>query len=69
MSINAGALAAAEANGQRFAEAKGAKSLAELRAMSWQKIVEPVQSANGGGGQGLQFFTDCGGLRLTGFGH
>ena len=35
-------LAEAEADGQKFAEAKGAKSLAELRAMSWQKLIEPV---------------------------
>jgi para-nitrobenzyl esterase len=49
---NTGALAAAEANGQRFADAKGAKSVAELRALSWQKIVEPVQSADAGRGGG-----------------
>lgn len=37
-------LADAEQNGVRFAEAKGAKNLADLRAMSWQKIIEPVQA-------------------------
>jgi carboxylesterase type B len=34
-------LAAAERNGVKFAESKGAHSLAELRAMSWQKLIEP----------------------------
>lgn len=33
-------LAAAEDAGKRFAEQKGAHSLAELRAMSWQKLIE-----------------------------
>lgn len=33
-------LAAAESDGVRFAESKGAHSLAELRAMSWQKLIE-----------------------------
>jgi para-nitrobenzyl esterase len=35
-------LADAEAGGLTFAAAKGASSLAELRAMSWQKIQEPL---------------------------
>jgi len=39
-------LAAAEAEGQKFAEAKGAHSLAELRGLSWQKILEPIPGAN-----------------------
>lgn len=34
-------LANAEKEGERFAESKGAHSLAELRAMSWQKLIEP----------------------------
>lgn len=34
-------LAAAEGDGVKFAESKGAHSLAELRAMSWQKLIEP----------------------------
>lgn len=38
-------LAQAEAAGQTFANAKGAKSLADLRAMSWQKLTEPLPSA------------------------
>ena len=36
------ALAEAEAGGAKFAEAKGAHSLADLRAMPWQKVVEAV---------------------------
>lgn len=40
-------LAQAEAEGQKFAEAKGAKSLAELRAMSWQKLAEPLPAGSG----------------------
>jgi para-nitrobenzyl esterase len=62
-SVNSGggtALADAEQNGVRFASAKGAKNLAELRAMSWQKIVEPVQPpadapAGGRGGGSFRF--------------
>ncbi len=34
-----------EADGLRFAEAKGARSLADLRAMSWKDIVAPVTPA------------------------
>jgi para-nitrobenzyl esterase len=49
INMNANSLASAEAAGQRFAEAKGAKSLAELRAMSWQKLTEPPSTAAGGG--------------------
>jgi para-nitrobenzyl esterase len=33
-------LANAEKEGEKFAESKGAHSLAELRAMSWQKLIE-----------------------------
>ncbi len=36
------ALADAEANGVKFAAAKGAASLAALRAMTWQAIVAPI---------------------------
>ena len=32
----------AEADGVKFAQAKGANSLTELRALSWQKLMEPV---------------------------
>ena len=38
-------LAEAEADGQKFADSKGAKSLKELRAMSWQKLTEAVPGA------------------------
>ena len=41
--------AEAEADGQRFAEAKGARSLAELRAMSWQTLTEPLPAAGNRG--------------------
>ena len=38
-------LAEAEADGVKFAEAKGAHSLAGLRASSWQKVLEPLPPA------------------------
>lgn len=41
-------LASAEKDGERFAEQKGAHSLKELRAMSWQKLLEPVAGTQGG---------------------
>ena len=41
-------LAEAEADGQKFAESKGAKSLDELRALSWQKLMEPAPAAASG---------------------
>lgn len=54
--VGANPLAAAEQSGVRFVAAKGAKNLAELRAMSWQKIVEPVEAPAGGrGGAGFRF--------------
>jgi len=37
-------LADAEAEGAKFAEAKGARSLAELRAMSWQELMAPLKA-------------------------
>jgi len=40
----------AEQSGAAFAVAKGAKSIAELRALSWQKLTEPLQ----GGGRGAR---------------
>ena len=46
ITIEPQALASAETEGHKFAEAKGAKSLAELRALSWQKILEPLPGAN-----------------------
>jgi len=44
------ALAAQETGGLAFATAKGASSIAALRAMTWQQIVAPVQAAVAGGG-------------------
>ncbi len=49
ITMNAATLANAAAAGQRFAEAKGAKSIAELRGMSWQKLTERAAAAPGGG--------------------
>jgi para-nitrobenzyl esterase len=46
LSIEPAPLASAEAAGEKFAELKGAKSLAELRALSWQKILESVPGAD-----------------------
>jgi para-nitrobenzyl esterase len=43
-------LADQEKNGERFAEAKGAHSIAELRKMSWKDLIAPVQ---GGGRFGI----------------
>jgi para-nitrobenzyl esterase len=40
-------LADAEADGWKFAESKGARSIAELRAMSWKKLTETAPSASG----------------------
>src|SRR5580658_6932069 len=46
-------LAEAEADGQKFADSKGTKSLKELRAMSWQKLTEAVP--RGAFASGLRF--------------
>jgi len=46
-------LAQAEQNGVAFATAKGAKSIAELRAMSWERLMEPIQGGGRGGRGGL----------------
>ena len=47
-------LADSEADGVKFAQAKGAATLAELRARSWQEIVAPLPAAPApaGGGRG-----------------
>ena len=45
-------LADAEADGVRFAEAKGAATLADLRAKTWQDIVAPVPAPAAAGGRG-----------------
>jgi len=46
----------AEERGVRFAEGKGAKSIADLRAMSWQQLTAPITPPAGapaaGGGRG-----------------
>jgi para-nitrobenzyl esterase len=60
ITLRSQSLADVEANGVKFAEAKGASSLAALRAMTWQKIVEPLPApaAGAGGapaGAGLRF--------------
>ena len=52
ITLGARTLADLEAAGQQFAEAKGAKSLAELRAMTWQKLVEPLPPAAQAAGRG-----------------
>lgn len=48
--MSANTLAAQEQAGVRFAEAKGAKSIADLRKLSWKELVVPVQ---GGGRFGV----------------
>ena len=40
----------AEVDGTRFAESKGAKTIADLRTMSWQKLMEQVPGAGPGTG-------------------
>jgi para-nitrobenzyl esterase len=58
MTMGSRGLADAEAAGVKFAESKGAKSLAELRAMTWQKITEPVPApagTRGPAGGGMRF--------------
>ncbi len=52
ITIASPSLAAAESTGQKFAELKGAHSLAELRAMSWQKLLETVPAP---APQGIRF--------------
>ena len=42
-------LADAEAEGQKFAESKGARSLADLRAMSWETLTAAPQGTPAGG--------------------
>lgn len=48
-------LANAEADGVKFAAAKGASSLRDLRAMSWQKLMEPIPGADPGPAGMLRF--------------
>ena len=56
MRLGVGTMAEAEAQGQKFAEAKGAKSLADLRALSWEKLMEPLPGDASGGGMPRLFF-------------
>jgi para-nitrobenzyl esterase len=42
MNLGPRTMAQAEAQGREFAEAKGAKSLADLRTLSWEKLMEPL---------------------------
>ncbi len=46
LAIEPASLASAEAEGQKFAETKGAKTLADLRGLSWQQILAPVPGAD-----------------------
>ena len=56
MRMGPGTMAEAETQGREFAEAKGANSLASLRALSWEKLLEPLPSAAPGGGLPRIFF-------------
>ena len=56
MKLGPQTMAEAEAQGQEFAKARGVKSLAELRAMSWEKLMEPLPSDTPGGGLPRLFF-------------
>ena len=64
-------LADAEAEGQRFAESKGARSLADLRAMSWKTLTEAPQGTSaagtgrGGAPAGIRFSPIVDGYLLT----
>jgi para-nitrobenzyl esterase len=53
MTLTARSLAEAEADGIKFADSKGAKSLKDLRAMSWQQLTETGPGAPSG--PGLRF--------------
>jgi carboxylesterase type B len=50
---NTRTLADAEAAGARFAESKGAHSIADLRAMTWQQLTAPAAVPAGGRGAGF----------------
>ncbi len=52
ISLSPRSLTDAEAAGKKFADAKGAASIRELRAMSWADLMKPVASAGGGRGGG-----------------
>lgn len=50
MRLGPGTMAEAETQGREFAEGKGAKSLADLRALSWEKLLEPLPGGTSAGG-------------------
>jgi para-nitrobenzyl esterase len=47
LSLGARTLTDAEADGRKFAESKGAHSIADLRAMGWQKLMEADSNESG----------------------
>jgi para-nitrobenzyl esterase len=51
ISLGARTLADAESDGLKFGESKGARSIAELRAMSWQELTGPTADAASGKGR------------------
>ena len=53
--MGARTMADAEAQGQTFAVAKGAKSLSDLRALSWEKLMDPLPAGPGGVAPRLSF--------------
>jgi para-nitrobenzyl esterase len=55
MNMGPHTMAQAEVQGQEFAAAKGAKSLAELRALSWEKLLAPLPGDTPGGWPKLFF--------------
>ena len=58
ISLGSRTLAAAEGDGKKFADAKGVQSIADLRAMSWQKLTEVVPAAaDGRGGTPMMRFS------------
>jgi para-nitrobenzyl esterase len=58
ISMGSRGLADAEADGVKFAESKGAHSIADLRAMSYQKLTEAAAAAAGGrGGAAMMRFS------------
>lgn len=71
ITLAAKALADAESEGRKFAESKGARSIADLRAMSWAKLTEVPQSASpagsgrGGATPGIRFSPIVDGYLLT----
>lgn len=68
IALNPKSLADAEAAGKRFADAKGASSIKDLRAMSWAELTKPVANAgeSGRGGGGLAFSPILDEYALTG---